>query len=181
MAATATIYRFTVELSDVDRGVYESLSFRVACHPSEGSERLVCRVLAYLLHYSERLEFGRGISDAEEAAIWEHDLTGQLLHWIDVGTPTPDRVHLAGKKSKKVTVVCHKGEAALSRELSRKKVYRAEEVDVILLDPQFVGSIAQTLPRNVDWTVVLTDDGLTVSQGEENFTTSLRRIPLPQP
>src|SRR5690606_13082441 len=47
MARSATLYRMKMELSDVDRGVYESLDFRIAQHPSEGEERLVARILAY--------------------------------------------------------------------------------------------------------------------------------------
>jgi uncharacterized protein YaeQ len=34
VALTATLFNFTIELADVDRGVYESLSLKVAQHPS---------------------------------------------------------------------------------------------------------------------------------------------------
>jgi uncharacterized protein YaeQ len=33
VALSATIYNFTVGLSDVDRGVYESFEFKAARHP----------------------------------------------------------------------------------------------------------------------------------------------------
>jgi uncharacterized protein YaeQ len=35
MALTSTIYRVDLALSDVDRGVYETLELRLALHPSE--------------------------------------------------------------------------------------------------------------------------------------------------
>ena len=35
MALTATIYTFTIQLSDVDRAVYETLTLKVARHPFE--------------------------------------------------------------------------------------------------------------------------------------------------
>ena len=95
MALSSTLYRLRIELSDVDRGVYESLDLRVARHPSEGADRLVARVLAYALLYEPGLEFGKGLSDADEPALSTHDLTGQLTHWIDVGTPSADRIHIA--------------------------------------------------------------------------------------
>ena len=47
MALTATIYNFDVDLSDSDRGVYETVALRVAQHPSESDEYLIARVLAY--------------------------------------------------------------------------------------------------------------------------------------
>ena len=55
MALTATVYNFDVQLSDVDRGVYESLAIRAARHPSETEEYLVTRVLAYCLEYTDVL------------------------------------------------------------------------------------------------------------------------------
>jgi uncharacterized protein YaeQ len=53
MALTATIYNFDIELADQDRHVYESLTLRVARHPSESEEYLVARLIAYLLEYAE--------------------------------------------------------------------------------------------------------------------------------
>jgi uncharacterized protein YaeQ len=47
MALTALIYSFEVQLSLIDRGVYDSISFKAAQHPSETSEYLMTRVLAY--------------------------------------------------------------------------------------------------------------------------------------
>ena len=53
MALGATIYNFDIELADTDRHVYESLTLRVARHPSESEEYLVARLLAYLLEFAE--------------------------------------------------------------------------------------------------------------------------------
>ena len=44
------------------------------------------RVLAFALHASERLEFGKDISTDDEPA-WGHDLTGRITEWIEVGLP----------------------------------------------------------------------------------------------
>jgi uncharacterized protein YaeQ len=38
MALTATIYNLTIDLADIDRGVYEKLDVRVARQPSETIE-----------------------------------------------------------------------------------------------------------------------------------------------
>jgi uncharacterized protein YaeQ len=69
MALTATIYNFDIELSDTDRHVYETLALRVARHPSESEEYLVARVIAYLLEFTEGIEFSRGVSTPDEPAI----------------------------------------------------------------------------------------------------------------
>jgi uncharacterized protein YaeQ len=60
MALNATIYSFAINLSDLDRNVYQALAFRVAKHPSETDAYLLTRVLAYCLEYREGLNFSKG-------------------------------------------------------------------------------------------------------------------------
>lgn len=71
MALSATPYKVDVNLTDLDRNVYETLRFTVARHPSETEERLCARLIAYILWYSESLAFGRGLSNVDEPALWE--------------------------------------------------------------------------------------------------------------
>src|SRR5260221_10155643 len=41
MALTATMYRFSIQLSDVDRGVYETLDLHMARHPPGAGEYML--------------------------------------------------------------------------------------------------------------------------------------------
>ncbi|HAQ89275.1 MAG TPA: hypothetical protein DCR78_22940, partial [Pseudomonas sp.] len=66
MALQATPYKVEINLTDLDRHVYQDLRFTVARHPSETEERLVARLIAYVLWYDEKLAFGRGLSDVDE-------------------------------------------------------------------------------------------------------------------
>src|SRR5438552_19117511 len=97
LALSATIYHFAIQLSDVDRGVYQSLELKVARHPSEAEDHLVARVLAYCLEFTEGLAFSRGLSEPDEPALAVRDLTGGLRAWIDVGAPDPARLHKAAQ------------------------------------------------------------------------------------
>ncbi len=141
---------------------------------------MVARILAYVLLYEERLEFGKGLSDSDEPALWTHDLTGALLHWIDVGTPAADRIHLAAKKAARVSIVSHKNEEAVSRETINRKLHMAEHIKVLLLDPLLVEQIAGALERKSDWTLVHAHGSLSVTIGNDTFTGSVKEIPLPQ-
>ena len=87
MALKSTIFKINLNVADMDRGYYADHALTVARHPSETSERMMVRVLAFALHASERLEFGKGISTDDEPALWEHDLTGRITEWIEVGLP----------------------------------------------------------------------------------------------
>src|SRR5947199_4756014 len=108
MALGDTIYVFDIELANSDSSVYESLRVSVARHPSETAERMLTRVLAYCLEYTEGIALTNGISEPEEPAIAIRDLTGALLVWIDVGTPEPTRLHRASKAARRVAVYAHK-------------------------------------------------------------------------
>ena len=92
MAQSSSVFTFEIDLADSDRGVYEHLDLRVARHPSESDEFLVARVLAYCLEFTEGIAFSRGLSDADDPPIAVRDLTGVMQAWIDVGTPSIERL-----------------------------------------------------------------------------------------
>ena len=134
MVTAATIYRFQVDLSDIDRSVYEALDLRVARHASEEADRLIVRVLARVLAHEEGMEFGRGLSEPNDAAIWTHDLTGQITTWIDVGVPTAERLHRASKACSQVCVFTAKSETVLLKEWRTRKIHRAASIRVHRID-----------------------------------------------
>src|SRR5574339_156102 len=112
MALTATMRRFEIALADSDRGLYEDLDLRVAQHPSESERYLVARVLARALEHGDNVEFSKGgVSDDTEPALVQRDLRGDLVAWIEIGAPTPDRLHKASKASPRVVVYTWKSTA----------------------------------------------------------------------
>ncbi len=180
MARAATLYRMQIELSDVSRSVYESLSLTIARHASEDESRLVARVLAYSLCYEDGLEFGRGLSDVDEPALWVRDSGGAVLHWIDVGQPGVKRLHRASKRARRVTVVCHRGAQRLAREAQSHRVHRAEALRVILLPATLVAKIVAAIDRNSSWTLIRTDDELQITLGDERICGSIESTTLAQ-
>ncbi len=104
MALTATIYNLTIELSDVDRGVYETLDLRVARQPSEAAEYMLMRVLAYCLEYTEGIAFTQGVAAGDEPAVLVRDLTGRVTAWIEVGLPDAERLHRGSKLAGRAAV-----------------------------------------------------------------------------
>jgi len=83
MALKSTIYKADLNISDMDRGYYADHSLTIARHPSETDERMMIRVLAFAIHASEKLSFGKGISDAEEPDLWEKDYTDAIQLWVE--------------------------------------------------------------------------------------------------
>jgi uncharacterized protein YaeQ len=178
MALTSTLFRFQVELSDIDRGVYESLDLRVACHPSEDAERMVMRVLARAIAHEEGLEFGRGLSHVDDPTLHKTSLSGQLETWIDVGIPGADRLHRASKRVDKLMIFTHKLEVALRKEWSSRSIHGAKDIELVRLDPEFVSNLAEDLPRSVTWYLTIQDGSLSVSVGEQSFDSVIQRSSL---
>lgn len=179
MALGATMHRFTVELSDVDRGVYETLDIRAARHPSESARFLLARVIAYCLRYEEGIEFGRGVSSAEEPAVWVRDLTGEIRVWIDVGRPSVDRLHRASKTGAKVVVIAHEDPQPLLRELAKKPIHRQDELEVIALPGPMLDRLEAVLDRNEQWTLTVNEGAIYLVRGEESLEGVAPRVPVP--
>lgn len=166
MALSSTLYRFQIELADIDRNVYESLDLRVPCHPSEDAERLVIRVLARAIAHEEGLEFGRGLSNSEDPTLWARSATGDVQTWIDVGMPGAERLHRASKRAQQVRIFTHKLEVALQKEWSSRSIYKADSIEVNRLPPELVRELASKLDRNVTWYLTLQDGGISVADGD---------------
>src|SRR6476660_1380616 len=176
MALTATIYNFDVELSNVDRNVYESFALKVAQHPSETDEYLVTRVLAYCLEYAEGIAFSRGLSDPDEPPIAVRDLTGALKAWIEIGSPDAARLHKAAKAAPRVAVYTHKDPALLLRSLDAERIHRAEALELYSLGRDLVATLVKRLARRNDLDLSVTDRHLYVTLGGETLSGEVERL-----
>jgi len=180
MALTAPIYNFDIDLADADRHVYESLSLRVARHPSESEEYLVTRLLAYLLEYAEGIDFSRGVSDPDEPTVFVKDLTGRITTWIDIGTPEAARLHKAAKSGARVVVYTHKHPEQYLKQLAGEKIHRADELELYAMDRTLVAALAAHLDRRVAFSVSITDREFYISIGNDALTGAVTRLrPVP--
>lgn len=173
MALNATVYTLTVELSDVDRGVYESLDLRMAREPSESADYFLVRLLAYCLEYAEGIRFTQGVAAGDEPAVWIHDLTGRLLAWIDVGLPGADHLHRGSRDAERAAVYTHRDAEQLIAQLSGKKIHRAEEIPLYALAPRFVSDVAERIERRASIAITRSDGELFVDVAGQHFHTPL--------
>jgi uncharacterized protein YaeQ len=176
MALTATIYNFDVELADGDRHVYESLALRVARHPSESEEYLVARLLAYLLEFTDGIEFSRGVSDPDAPAIAVRDLTGTIRTWIDIGMPDAARLHKASKSADRVAVYTHRDPTQFLKQLAGERIHRAEALELYAIDRGLIGALVQRLERRVAFSLSVNDRELYLSIGADNLTGAVVRL-----
>lgn len=171
MALSATPYKIDVNLTDLDRNVYETLRFTVARHPSETEERLVTRLIAYLLWYSEALGFGRGLSDVDEPALWEKSLDGRILHWIEVGLPDIERLTWCSRRAERVSLLAY-GRVDLWENKQLSAASALANVHVAALPNDALETVARDLPRSVEWAVMISDGELFITdeRGQHEIT-----------
>lgn len=178
MALNSTMYVFTVRLADADRNTYETLTLRVAQHPSEAPEYLVTRVLAYCLEYAQGISFSKGLSDPEDPAIGVRDLTGVLQSWIDIGAPEAPRLHKAGKAARRVAVYAHRDVTSWLARLAGERIHRPEALEIHVMDRDLVAALVARLERRMDFDLSVSEKTLYLSIGEETLTgtVELRRL-----
>ena len=178
MALTATMYAFDIQLTDVDRGVYETLDLRVARHPSETEESLVTRVLAYCLEYAEGISFSKGLSDPDDPAIAIRDLTGAIRVWIDIGAPDASRLHKAGKSAARVVVYTHKDPEQWLRQLGSERIHKAADLELYSIERRLIADLVARLDRRMSFTISITDGHLYMTMGDDVIEGVVERLSL---
>ena len=150
MASSATIYNFEINLSDLTRGIYQQFSLQVAQHPSETLKYLLTRVMAYCLEYCEGLEFTKGLADADLPALWVRDLTGELTAWIEIGSPSAERLHRASKKVPRVVIYSYRTIAHVLSQLGEDHIHHSKEIMLHAIAPHFLSDLEPLInKRNV--------------------------------
>jgi len=157
MAQSATIYNFDINLSDADRGVYETLAVRAAKQPSEADDYLFTRVLAYCLEYCAGIEFTKGLADGGEPAVWAHDYTGALMLWVEVGMPDADKLHRAAKAAPRVAIYTHRDPVMLKRNLDGRGIHRAGEIPLYTFERGLLSQLTGKLDRRMRFDLTVTE------------------------
>lgn len=171
---SVNLYRFQIELSDIERAVYESLDFRVAQHPSEGIHYMLTRVLAFALNSQEDLAFApTGLHDPDAAAISVPETNGGFKLLIEIGSPSAKKLHKATKVSKAVKVYTYKNPELMMRDLREEKIHRVEEIAFYSISPAFLDELVPLLKKDNRWGVVFNDGSITVQVGEKSVSGEL--------
>lgn len=168
MALNATIYRFAIDLSDMNRNFYTQLSVHVALHPSETLERMCARILAYAFCYEEGIEFTKGLSTDNEPDLWKMSYSNEIEHWIELGKPDAKRLKKAMGRSQRVTVFSYGGQDveqwidSIKKDASVRHGITAYRMDKEPLE-QFAGLVERTMQIGL----MIQDDLVHVSFGSE--------------
>ncbi len=182
MALKAIIYKATVQLSDIDRGVYGDHSLTIARHPSETDERLLIRLLAFALNVPEddahgTLEFAKDMWDVDEPALWQKDLTGQIIsHWIEVGQPDEKRLLRTTSRVDRVSVYSFASSTPVWWKATESKLTRAQNLTVWQIPSEQSKALAALAQRTMELQVTVQDGATWIGDGTRSIEVSPVRL-----
>lgn len=174
MALPSTVYKASIQLSDLDRGVYETLQVTVAQHPSETEERLVARLLAYAIFYEPELAFTKGICASDEPDLWLKGADGRVRLWVEVGLPEADRITKASRHSERIALlVCGRAIAGWYQQ-HLSKLQRVANLTVISIDQAFITRLVSQLQRSISWSITITEGTLYLAIDKETLEAAIQ-------
>lgn len=179
MAVKATIFKAELQISDMDRHYYQAHSLTLAQHPSETEERLMVRLLAFALHASDSLVFGKGISSDEEPDLWQKDLTGSIDLWIEIGQPDEQRIRKACGRAAQVRVYTFSGRgAAIWWEKNAAALERCRNLSVIDIAAPGSQAMAALASRNMQLQCFIQDGRVQLMNEQATVDVELNPLKL---
>lgn len=170
MALKAIIHKASVSFSDIDRNIYGDHELTLARHPSETEERMMVRLLAWMMNAPENtdqgaLEFGKDMWEPEEPSLVRNDLTGLRMHEIEIGQPEEKRLVRACGRARQVTVYCTAGNAATWWAGVKEKLAKVRNLTVWQLPQDQVQALGSLADKAMMLQVTVQEGVITIDGG----------------
>ncbi len=166
-ALKATIFKADISITDLDRNYFADHSLTIARHPSESDQRMMLRVLAFILNADEKLEFTKGLSEVEDPDIWLKDYSDQVLLWIELGTPSEQRVKKGCNQSRQMRVYAY-ADNAFEEYLKKEqgKLAMKNNIDFFSFPNEVAEQLANIVERNMQIQITIQDGVVWFNVGE---------------
>ena len=171
MAIKATVYKASLQIADMDRGIYADHTLTLARQPSETDERLMVRVLAFALNvpvndHDGALQVARGATDAEEPDLWQVSLAGEVRHWIELGQPDERRLIKACGRAARVTLYIYSHAASIWWAGVQPKLARLSNLAVWQLPAEQSQALARLAARSMTLQVTVQEGHVWVGDAD---------------
>jgi uncharacterized protein YaeQ len=179
MALKSTIFKADLQIADMDRQYYDGHGLTIARHPSETDERMMVRILAFVLHAHAALTFGKGLSTDDEPDLWQKDLTGAIELWIDVGQPDEKRIMKACGRSNQVVIYSYSSMSNIWWNHINSKLERAKNLSVFNLPAATSQALAKLAQRNMQLQCTIQDGQVWINGEGESIQIDLIQLKAP--
>jgi uncharacterized protein YaeQ len=169
MAINSTIFKADLQISDMDRNYYANHALTLARHPSETDERMLVRLLAFILNASDTLQFTKGLSTDGEPELWKKNLCDEIELWVEVGMPDERRLRKACSRSKEVILYCYGGRNDVWWNQIQSKLTRFKNLKVVNFSKSSTESLTGLVERTMQFDCSLQDGQIWLSHEGESF------------
>jgi uncharacterized protein YaeQ len=176
MALKATIHKAEIIISDMDRGYYHTHALTMAQHPSETLERLMLRIVVFVLHANEQLGFTRGLSAADEPELWQKSATGDIELWIDLGEPDERRLRQACGRARQVFLYTYGRGSDVWWQGTQNKITKLKNLRVFRIASKTLVDLVKLHQRNMQLQATVQDNQLWLSSGDQCVLVEAERL-----
>ena len=135
-------------------------------------------MIAYCLCHEDGIAFSKGLSNVDDPPLWIKSPQGDLRAWIEVGTPSAERLHKASKASPRVVVFTQNDPALLKKAARSKAIHKVEAIEVYALEGELLDALDAATERNARWALVHTEGMLYITSGETSVSGAVTRHSL---
>lgn len=176
MALKATIYKASIELADMDRNYYDSLQLTIAQHPSETDQRLMIRLVAYILNAHPDLKFGKGLSDEDEASLWQINYSDEINVWVELGQPDEKRLKKACNQAKLVKLYTYGSSSNTWWSQTESNLKKFDRLSIERFEQNTCDALVKLLSRNMEFQCSIQDGQLWLSSGDETLLVETQKL-----
>ncbi|MFZ2987862.1 YaeQ family protein [Ideonella sp.] len=186
MALKSTVFKAHLQIADMDRALYADHALTLARHPSENDERMMVRLLAFALavpadNLKGALEFTAGLSDADAPDLWQKDLTGEIVQWIEVGQPDERRLAKACGRAEQVRLWSFSHATPIWWQGLENKVARLANLEVWQVPSEQSKELALLAERSMQLQVTVQEGQIWVGNASRSVALELKVLKAFQP
>jgi uncharacterized protein YaeQ len=170
LALRSVVFKAELGIADLDRHYYQDHVLTLARHPSETDERMMVRLLAFILNASESLEFGKGLSSEDEPALWDRDMTGLIRTWIEVGQPDERAIRKACGRADKVLIYAYGRAVEMWWKQNAKAFAKQDKLDVWLVPADDCAAMVAVVERGMKLQCTLQDGEVMIAAERDTIT-----------
>lgn len=169
MADKSILFNTQVHLSNIDRHQYQNMRFKISLNPFESVRHMLLRIIAKSIFPHIPLSFTKRGANNSRPDLQSKNVSGDYEFWIDVGKPDHKRIKRASNLSEHVIIIAENDDKWCADNFNQ--IMLLDNINIIMIDPKFVASLANELTRSIKWSVVLEGDKISISN-DSHFITS---------
>ena len=177
MALKATIFKADISISDMDRNYYNDHNLTIARHPSENDERMMLRIIAFIVNAHERLQFTKGLSDDDEPDLWQKNFSDEIELWIELGQPSEQRIKKGCNQSQQMMIYSY-ANASFEPwwEKEKTRLQSRKNLSVFTLPEQLTTLLANSVQRSMQIQTTIQDGQMWLTIEGADTTESLEVV-----